>query len=168
MENVLDEEIPKPLVYILTAAGFDNRIALKNIKPESITGIEDYFNTNFASLTNGLIGTCYENMQPFKIIPGHCAFIESLPHYVDKINVTKQPIISQHSSDFTYILKLLIESAENNSHREAKGRRYDQCLKEFATYIYLMCGRSCYETLSANLPLPQANTICKKMIYLSR
>lgn len=83
---------------------------------------------------------------------------------MDKISAIEQPVLNQHSTDFTHILKLILESAENNLGREPKGRRYNQCLKEFSTYIYLMCGRSCYETLSANLPLPQANTICNRMI----
>lgn len=144
---------------MLTEAGYDSRIALKRITSERITEIEDYFNANTANLSSGFVGTCYENVQPFKILPGHRALIESLPQYLDEIIPTEKPVSYQHSNDFTYVLKLLIESAENNSSREAKGRRYNECLKYFCTYVFLMCGRSCYETLSANLQLPQASTI---------
>lgn len=159
MENIIGEEIPESIIFILTAAGYDSRIALKRITAEKITEIEDYFNANATNLYSGLVGTSYENVQPFKILPGHRVLIESLPQYLDEIILTEKPVSNQLSNDFTYILKLLIESAENNSSREAKGRRYNECLKYFCTYVYLMCGRACYETLSANLPLPQASTI---------
>lgn len=120
LENDLEEKIPKPLVSISTATLFDSRIALKNIKPERITEIENDFSANFANLSNGLIGTCYENVQQFKLIPGHRAFIEKLPHKINAI------VFKQHSTDFTQILKLLIESAENYSYREGPSLQGNQ------------------------------------------
>lgn len=160
MESIIGEEIPEPIKFILTSAGYDSRLALKKITSERITEIEDYFNANIENLSSGLVGSCYENVQPFKVLPGHRALIENLPQHLDEIISTEKPVSIQYTNDFTFILKKLIESAEKNSSREAKGCRYDKCLKYFCTYVYLMSGRACYETLSANLPLPKASTIC--------
>lgn len=114
-------------------------------------------------MSSGLIGTIYEHVQPFEIAPGHRVVIENIPQYVKQIKTVEQ--ISKFdtvANDFSFVLKMLIETAENNSGREPTGRRYSETIQYFATYVYLMCGRACYETLCANLPIPQANTICKK------
>lgn len=160
LENIIGEKIPESIIFILTETGYDSRLALKRITAEKITGIEDHINADIANLSYGLVGTRYENVRPFKLLPGHRALIESLPQYLDEVILTGEPAAHHQSNEFTQILKLLIESAEINTSREAKGRRYNECLKYFCTYVYLMCGRACYETLSANLPLPQASTIC--------
>lgn len=160
LESVIEEQIPECLVYILTAAGYASQGALKRITSSSVTRIEQYFNSNFERLSSGLCGSSYEHMKPFQILPGHRAIIESFPQYMEQVKTVKAMPV-QHSTIFSCILKLLVETAENNHGREPKGRRYDDSLTFFATYIYLICGRACYETLSANLPWPQASTICK-------
>lgn len=160
LENILEEEIPKCVVYILTESGFNSKMALKGIGLESIAQIEKYFNSNYEKLRGGLSGSLYENMEQFKILPGHRVLIESIPQYVDQLKITNQSSTLNRNT-FSYVLNLLIETAENNSDRDPKGRRYDELLRYFATYLYLMSGRAFYETLSANIPIPQANTICK-------
>lgn len=159
LENQIDKVIPKEVVYILTASGFDSKFSIKNLTHESIKEIEGFFNTNYSELSNGLVGTRYENTRPFRILPGHQALIKSLPQYIEHIQEINQPPAA--TNDFSYVLKLILESAENNIGREPKGRRYNESLSSYATFIYLMCGRACYEALSANLPIPQANTICE-------
>lgn len=74
-----NEVIPKEVVYILTASGFDSKFSIKNLTHESIKEIEGFFNTNYSELSNGLVGTRYENTRPFRILPGHQALIKSLP-----------------------------------------------------------------------------------------
>lgn len=167
IEKVIGEQIPKPLVYILNESGFNTKIALKNIIPEkTITQVENFFNKNYDKLKKGLLGSIYENVLPFNIVPGHRIFIESLPQYMDLVKIENQPqLLKEIPNDFSLILRLLIETAEKNSKRDPKSRRFNENIQHFATYVYLMCGRSCYETLSANLPIPQANTICKYALF---
>lgn len=164
IEKEMGERLPQPIAFILNETGFSTKIALKGINPDStITQIEKFINKNYERLSRGLIGSIYENIQPFEIAPGHRVVIESIPQYMERIKTVKQ--ISEFdtvANDFSFVLKMLIETAENNSGREPTGRRYNETIQHFATYIYLMCGRACYETLCTNLPLPQANTICKK------
>lgn len=64
-----------------------------------------------------------------------------------------------YSYGFSHLLNMLINNAKYNSNKDPKGYRYDECIRYFATYIYIMCGKACYETLSANLPIPKAQTI---------
>lgn len=157
LEKAIGEEIPICVKYILENSGYNTLAAIRCINPGSIQRIEKFFNDNIEKLVDGLIGTEYESVRPFAVIPGHCAIIESLPRYLEtptqSTAVAKLPIFSQ-------IMKLLIDTAEQNAGRNAKGKRYQEDLRNFSTYIYLMCGRSCYETLSANLPIPSVNAIC--------
>lgn len=160
IENIIKEEIPKPIAYILTSTGFNTRIALQSLKPEHITQIEEHINENYENLKIGFMGTIYENVQPFKIIPGHCALIESLPQHASQIRTDKpDSMLNRSSNAYSDVLKLLIETAENNCDRSSTGHRFNERIQNFATYIYLRSGRSCYATLSANLPIPSANTI---------
>lgn len=169
LENIIDDQIPQCVVYILNESGFNSKIALKNIIPQkSIKQIEAYFNKNYEKLCCGLIGSIYENIYPFSIAPGHRILIESLSQYVDLIKtVNKSHKFNETSNGFSFVLKLLIETAEKNSGRRPTGHRFDENIQLFATYLYLMCGRSCYENLNANLPIPHANTICKRRTMLS-
>lgn len=64
-------------------------------------------------------------------------------------------------NDFSLIMKTFIESAQSNYGRHPNGLRYNDINRYFSTFVYLFCGKSCYETLSANLPIPQVNSIRK-------
>lgn len=163
MKDKLGEPFPKVLIYILTESGYDSKAALTHFKCEDITYIEEFFNKNYERLCSGLLGSKYENIQPFKILPGHCVFLQNIPTYLKQDLKRDRPISNavQNSSIFTCILKSLIETAESNSDRNPTGKRYDEIIRYFSTYLFLMSGKSCYETLSANLPIPQANTIRK-------
>lgn len=164
LERFIEDDIPKPVKFILTSLGYDSKLALKKITSDSVLQIEKYINEHYEELIGGLVGSHYENVRPFQLLPGHRALIESLPQYIDQININNQSIVSQCPADFSTMLKLLIENAERNSGRETKGRRHIQLLTHFATFVYLNCGRACYETLAANFPLPSVNTICTYVI----
>lgn len=157
IENQNDDKIPESVVYILYNTGFDTKAALKNISEESIKAIEEYLNDNFDELIAGLPD--YRRNRPFKILPGHRALILSVPQLMIKTETKTVKNDSKSSSAFSFVLKWLIDTAENNSGKEPKARRFQKNLQLFATYLYLMCGKSCYETLSANLPIPQAQTV---------
>lgn len=165
INNIGDEEIPKCVQFILNETGFNTKWTLQALRLKHILQIEDYFNKNYDRLSYGLLGSIYENVFPFKITPGHCALIESLPENVKQMK-SGDLKVSNHlcSNHFSTVLKLLIESSENNDGRSIKARRFSEHVQYFSTYIYLMAGRACYETLAANMPMPQPNTICEELL----
>lgn len=161
------EEIPKCVQFILNETGFNTKWALEAIKSEHILQIEEYFNENYDRLSSGLLGSIYENMVPFKVAPGHRVLIESLPKYVKTLkpgdlNVSKVDC----SNTYSTVLKLLIDAAKYNGERDKKGHRFHEYLQYYATYIYLMSGRALYDTIAANMMIPQSNTICKESLFI--
>lgn len=64
-------------------------------------------------------------------------------------------------SDCYPILNKLIKTAEFNELKDKNHATYSDEIRYFATYIFLLCGRSCYEMLRSNLPIPSVKTICK-------
>lgn len=123
---------------------------------EKIADIEEYANENREILKN----TSYENVGTFKFKPGHKAFIAGLPK---QIQLIKEANKSEHTNNhsFSYILKTLIDTAVSNSEKNPNGFRYNEIIRSFSTYIYLHCGKACYETLCANLPIPSAYSVCE-------
>lgn len=157
IEKQCDDNFPESVIYILYKCGFESKIALRSITDESIKFIEQYFDDNFDELAEELIG--YGSNRPFKLLPGHRAFIQNIPELMKKLEIPT--VNSTASNEFSFVLKWMIETAESNATKGPKCRRFDENIQWFATYLYLMCGRACYETLCTNLPIPQANTICK-------
>lgn len=154
----VSEAIPSDVKVILMRSGFDTKTALLCLNEESIIEIEQFVDEN----RDVLKGTTYENItNEFKFKPGHKIFILRLPDKLkdlEKIGcVNNEPKVF----DFSFVLKTFIETAEKNDGKKSKGFRYNDVNRYFSTYIYLLCGRACYETLSANLPIPQASTIRK-------
>lgn len=124
LKKIIGDDFPRPLVYILSESGFDSDVTLRTINSDSIQRIEDYFNSSIETLKNGLLGSAYENMRPFKILPGYRNFIESLPTYLEQFKGTKSiTLTSQVPASFSCILKMLIETAEINSERNSKGNQ---------------------------------------------
>lgn len=152
METFLKEKIPSDIVQILKESGFETKECIALINENNIFEIEQYANENKIILRN----TSYENIENFKFKPGHKNYILNLPNQI-KLFANEQ----YDSTDFSFMLKNLIETAEQNSKRNLNGFRYNAAIRCFATYIYLHCGKLCYEVLSANLPIPQPSTIGK-------
>lgn len=63
------------------------------------------------------------------------------------------------------ILSEFIKTAITNSNKTKNQYRYSDIIQDFATYIYILSGRHCYEVISANLPMPAATTVCKSIIF---
>lgn len=99
-------------------------------------------------------------MNPFEFKPGHKVFLLQLP---TKIKLLKKEKHEQSSVsekyNFSHVLKTFIDTSQANFGKNPKGYRYNETNRHFSTFIYLLCGRACYETLHANLPIPTANTI---------
>lgn len=101
-------------------------------------------------------------MKTFAFKPGHKSAIIHLANQTKLLEKVEADVNMQYKmSDFSLILKTFIETAESNYGRDPKGFRYNDINRYFSTFVYLFCGRACYETLSANLPIPQADTIRK-------
>lgn len=157
------EKIPGDIIHILKESGFDTNASLSSINEQSISEIEQYVSEERTILK----GTSYENCDRFKFKPGHKSLIMSIPHELKLLSETENSD-NEHFlqnkpidvSDFSFVLQNLITTAQNNAGKHPKGYRYGEIIRDFATYIYLLSGRACYESLSANLPIPQVNTIC--------
>lgn len=65
------------------------------------------------------------------------------------------------SNEYSFILNEMIKTAESNMYRDKNHVIYSDTIRYFSTYVFLLCGRSCYEMLRSNLPLPSVKTICK-------
>lgn len=147
---------------ILEAAGYDRWTSLKEIKAQSIEEIEQFINENRWLISEIPDESTYSKIQPFQILPGHRVLMGKIPKYIQKIEENRDnESVTWNLSDFSLILRCLIETAQSNSVRNIKTPRYSETIQGFASYLYLMCGRACYDTLSENLPIPQSNTICK-------
>lgn len=155
LERILKEKIPVDIVQILSECGFDTRVSISCITPDTIKEIEEYVNVNPSILSN----TSYNCVSNFKLKPGHISYILNLPNRMKQFNCDGKEECKM--SDFSHMLRAFVKAAENNFGKHPNGFRYNDSCRYFSTFIYLMSGRACYETLSANLPIPEANTICK-------
>lgn len=153
------------MVRILESSGYNNNIAVKNLDEENLIGIERFVSKN---LKHMLIKSVYSDMEMFQFLPGHKTLLLSLPSYVEKYEQDHLRDASNNvdALPISFIMKELVKTAITNSKRDEKHRKFSEAIEQFATYIYMMCGKACYEILSKNLPFPQANTICKFRKFL--
>lgn len=157
LQNVIG--IPVILTKILYLTGFDHPIAVKAIGRETIQDIEKYVSQN---LKPSLVNSCYDGIEEFVFLPAHKTILLSLPDYIEKYeNQSKNDDSIIETLPVSFIMKQMIKTAFNNRDRDQKHRQFSSEIRHFATYIYTMCGKACYEVLCNNLPLPQANTVCK-------
>lgn len=166
MEQFTGETIPKLIVDILTNTGYDTPWAIQSIKCEQILKIECHINAKSSRFENIFKGTVYEEVTPFELLPGHEAMVLNLPKVYEQMKMVEKVIQpkkddERDKSNYSVVLKSLIETVEKNKFREPKGRRFDEPIHSYATYLYLMSGKACYQSLCANLPIPQADTVCK-------
>lgn len=160
IEKFVDAEVPAFLKKMIIASGYDCELALRILSPNDIAVIEEFIQTK----RELLLGTRYESMATFKFLPGHKQIILNIPTYIDQYRAKSVNEISKSLSDFTQlptVLKSLVEVIEQNNGKHPKAFRYTETIRYFAIYIFLMCGRSCYDTLCANLPIPKSDTIGK-------
>lgn len=64
-----------------------------------------------------------------------------------------------------HFLQILHSTAQKNSKFKNKGQRYSESLKLFASYLFMIGGRKCYETLQGNLKdsLPSLSSVQRTM-----
>lgn len=158
VEEINREKLPKCIKEILNSCGYDTFGSLNGISEESLKEIENHINTSRATIE--ALDCCYseyyKSQDEFKLLPGHRDLIVTL----SKLNyfANEQPHSVHDSQKFSFVLKELINTA---TMIENKCSKYSDIIRWFATYIFLLCGRSCYEVLNHNLPLPSTRTVRK-------
>lgn len=66
---------------------------------------------------------------------------------------------SETNNNLKTFMNDLLKMSAKNSNRQEKGKRYDENIKSFSTYIFVLGGRSLYEVLRQNLSLPSVSTV---------
>lgn len=104
--------------------------------------------------------------EQFRMLPGHRHVIlgvvnDICTYFEEKANEAKTEELAsvQIENHRSIILNELITSSNANDKINPQARRYSQIISAFFTYIFLLCGRLCYDTLSKNLPIPSTTTI---------
>lgn len=113
----------------------------------------------------------YKEQDIFQFLPGHRNIWLSLRENIDNMQASMQAVNNSASNsdalinsvpeEYTVILTEFLKTAKINSNKSKHAYQYSEIVKYFSTYIFLLCGRTCYETLNRNLPMPSTKTICK-------
>lgn len=168
LENFMGEHLPCCVKKILDVSAYNTLQALKLLNEEKIVVIEKYISDYGQSVIEQL--DCrhskqYKNQTHFRFLPGHHALLLELPKYAQSaLNIIQNvEQNSEQSSEpyFSVILNELLNSARINAKMPKNKAKYSETLRYFFTYIYLLGGKSCYETLQRNLPIPSIKTICE-------
>lgn len=148
--------LPKYLTEILKKTGFDSILSIQNINEKALQDLEKYINKNKSILDGIELPDTYVTSEEFIILPGHKQIILNL-------STILRDQEEKEISNFilTELMTLLVDCAKQNFGNEPHQNRYNDIIRYFSIYIFLMSGRACYETLSHNLPIPHATTIRK-------
>lgn len=186
IEQIVGENIPMCVKKILLCCGYDTMLSLQNITMETVNHIEKHVNKHFSNIVQEFDcchGTFYKNQTVFEFLPGHRDMLITLSRALSKNQVEdKNEPQSNSMSNFLnqafnscfnftqavenhpslpVILKEMIKTALRNAEYDKNHAQYSDIIRYFATYIYIIGGRSCYEVLYKNLPLPSVSTVCK-------
>lgn len=154
------------LKHILCESGFENALSLKLITEDHMNKIEKDIHTGRETILNGLSCThanIYRSQTMFKFLPGHRVIILEWPATIlsDKKSNERDQTFTVNHPAFSPICREIISSALTNYNRDPKGRTFSDLLMKFSIYVYILAGKSSYEVISSNLPLPKAGTIRK-------
>lgn len=189
IEQIIGENIPMCIQKILLCCGvtllcgYDTMLSLQSISVETVNRIEKHVNEhrNIIQDINCCHETFYKQQTVFKFLPGHCDLLITLSSALSKTrskidfnsgtqNESKCESVNQafnfaqaveHHPNLSVILKEMIKTALRNAKYVKNSAQYTNIIRYFATYIYIIGGRSCYEVLYKNLPLPSVSTVCK-------
>lgn len=177
--KILGERVPACIQKILSSCGYYNLTSLGNISQENIVEIEEQVNgyRNVIQELDCCFQDFYKNQDKFQFLPGHSSFIMTMSKHVSSYikqrneHGQREDHYSNHDSNFielcmqypgfSVIMKELINSAFHIQSTTINNVRYSDNIVFFFTYIFILCGRSCYEILQQNLPIPSIDTIRK-------
>lgn len=161
LEPIIGENLPECLKKILNFCGYNTMLSLQSISVQIVRGMEQFMNDGpsgceIIKSLNCCYSETYGAQSEFHFLPGHKAAILALPNIVAEYRNQTQYKIPSH---FPFVLRKLIETAEINKYKLRP--TYTEAIKSFAAFLFLKCGRSSYEFLCHNLPLPSIQFICK-------
>lgn len=163
-ENFIGEEFPSCLKRILYLCGYDSFISIKEMKESHISKVEIFIDENHRDEIK-LLSCChseyYQQQSTFKFLPGHETLLLVLPKYIDEYLSRQTSKKYEQFGNYSFILEEMLKTAEANRLQSDSHARYPDSIRYFFTFIFLVCGRFCYEMLRANLPIPSTKTICK-------
>lgn len=165
-ENFLGEEMPRCVKIALNISGYDTITSICEINVNSVGEIEKHINKNSRYELMQKIqcnhSEYYKKIKEFQFLPGHKTVILALPKYASQFQQLKSNISDFGNGDhFPFILNEMNRTAEMNQFKDANHATYSDTIRFFATYVFLLCGCSCYDMLRVNLPLPSTKTICE-------
>lgn len=165
--------IPMCLKVVLSATGYESLQAIAELNEQKINECEEYIashDQNVVADLNCCHSEKYKSQNRFMFLPGHRTILQILPKTVKTIlsarscNRDTSSLIKSsqgRSASRSVILNELIKTSDTNSQNQKNHAKYSDTIKDFFTYIYLLSGKSCYETLNANLSIPSTKTIRK-------
>lgn len=168
IESSIGQIIPMNVKTFLCLGGYDSVLSIKQIDAEKMHALEKYLQNLIQSDRrllekldkNDKTTLVYTSQNVFNLLPGHSAILLALPELIKTMcDIDMLQACNQEPEEFSVILSKLIESARKNKNKPKNAFKYDDIIKNFSTYIFLLCGRTCYETLYKNLPIPSIKTI---------
>ncbi|KAJ6636932.1 hypothetical protein Bhyg_09658, partial [Pseudolycoriella hygida] len=89
-----------------------------------------------------------------------CAVNKELTEAISHLLDDKPEIELSHSA----VLNCLVRASTRQKSVKGKtGQRHETSMKDFASYIFMLGGRLCYETLYKNIPLPSPTSIARNI-----
>lgn len=183
LERCMECKVPMSLKYILWKSGYDTIISVKQMNEKRIEELESFIQKKRSEI---LLDTTlnenydmsgdmcvYQKQTTFQFLPGHKKILFDLPEQIQKMqselalqSTSNHDYALNNANEYSIILSELINSAKRNKNKSKHAFHYDDTIKFFSTYIFLLCGRTCYETLTKNLPIPSTKTVCKYICSL--
>lgn len=147
----------------MSLSGYDKIFALTEINEDKILEIQQHINGEKIVLFKDMVCShagYYTNQEVFKFLPGHSSILLALSKVAREYLKNRFSIKSEESNHAYPLLHEMIKTAEYNNFKDKHNASYSDVIRYFSTYIFLLCGRSCYEMLRMNLPLPSVKTAC--------
>lgn len=163
IEKIIGDTLPPCVKSFLNLSACESLTALREINENNIVEIGEFMSNCDRNVLDEL-DCChseqYKKQTKFKFLPGHRAVLLSLPNKIRQNSEKKcEKKCVQSNTEFPVILNELISTAQENALKLKNSSEYSNTIRFFFTYIYLMSGKSAYETLQKNLPIPSTKTI---------
>lgn len=185
IEKFVGDEVPMFLKQLLWKCGYDSMISIKEISSDAIDNLEKHIQKNRNQILGEILLKLddsggndhslseYKKQEVFEFIPGHHSILLSLPSKIKCMQLQTVNHATSGSDEstvltsselpvgYSVVLKKLLETADRNRNKSKNANQFDDDIKYFSTYIFLISSRTCYETLCKNLPIPSTKTICE-------
>lgn len=177
VEKIIGETLPECIKLFLSLCGYDTLTSLSYFSRECLTDIETHISKNLDQIQ--LLDCCHAEIYKaqnhgFSLIPGHRDLVLAVSEQISIHLATQKnqhktscnnlnEVIQRHAS-LSVIMKELVKTSLQNAELSKNNAEYSDNIRFFATYVFILCGRSCYEVLRKNLSLPSVSTVCKYSI----